>query len=389
MSSAAPRRVLGNGEIRSLTGLRGCAAVMVMLYHFSLSVPADTLPLQSLLHNGYLCVDLFFILSGFVMAYSQTGLFENGYRIRNHIAYLAARLARVYPLFAIITIESFCLLVWRTTDLDWFGLGRILFFNLTLVQAWGLAPSLEGASWSISTEWAAYLLFPLLLAVSVFASRRTAVITAAASLLLVAAMAFWPMEVSFPGQGRNGPLDIYSSATILPLLRCIAEFLIGLLTFRIAQALAGKMNGWAGPLAWVTIVALAVLLSRSGTDVGVIVLFPVLIVALVPQTGSVDRFLASGMPYRLGQWSYSIYLIHDKFSHSLGSLREWLDLRVPMASEITVIMMGIVVIAAGALSYFVVELPLRKLVLRFVRRPRPAAAEPATIEQTAIGMAQL
>ena len=76
MRSAASPRALGSGEIRSLTGLRGCAAVMVMLYHFSLSVPVDTLPLESLLHNGYLCVDLFFVLSGFVMAYSQTGLFD-------------------------------------------------------------------------------------------------------------------------------------------------------------------------------------------------------------------------------------------------------------------------------------------------------------------------
>ena len=370
------QRSLGRGEIRALTGLRGCAAILVMLYHFSLSVPANTLPLQNMLHNGYLCVDLFFVLSGFVMAYSQAGLFETGYRVRTHVTFLIARIARIYPLYAVITVESFCLLVSRTTDLDYYALGRTLFLNLALVQAWGLAPSLEGATWSISTEWAAYLLFPFLLCISVFASNRTAIITAATSLLAVAVVAFWPAEVGFPGQGRNGPLDVYSSATSLPLLRCVAEFVLGLLTFRIASDLAGKMRRWAGPLACVTILAMAVLMSRSGWDIGVIALFPLLILALVPQTGSVGKFLAAQVPYRLGQWSFSIYLIHDKFSHSAGSVRAWLALRVPLASEVTVLTISALVIAVAAVSYFVVELPLRKLVLRLIRRPRPATTEP-------------
>lgn len=363
--------------------------MMVMLYHFSLSVPADTLPMQNLLHNGYLCVDLFFVLSGFVMAYSQTRLFETGYRVRNHIAYLAARIARIYPLYAIITIESFCLLVWRTTDPDWYALGRILFLNLTLVQAWGLAPSLEGAAWSISTEWAAYLLFPLLLAVSVFASKRTALITAGTSLLVILIVAFGPTQVSFLGQGRSGPLDIYSSATALPMLRCIAEFVLGLTTFRVAQDMVGEIQAWAGPLAWVTVMAIVALLSRSGLDVYVIALFPVLIIVLIPQAGAVGKILSSRTPYRLGQWSYSIYLIHDKFSHLAGGLRDWLAVRTPMASEVTVVAMSALAIGTGALSYFVVELPLRKLVLRVVKRPRPSTVEPATIEPPPIGMAQL
>ena len=120
-------------------------------------------------------------------------------------------------------------------------------------------------------------------------------------------------------------------------------------------------------------------------------LFPVLIVVLIPQAGSVGRFLASPTPYRLGQWSYSIYLLHDKFSHAVGAAREWLASRIPMASEVTVVVMSAVVIAVGAASYFVVELPLRKLVLRAVKRSRPVtdAAEPAGIEPPPAAMAQL
>ncbi len=370
-------RNLRQGEIRALTGLRGCAAILVMFYHFALSVPVDTLPLQNLLHNLYLCVDLFFVLSGFVMAYSQAGSFETGYRARTHIAFLASRIARIYPLYAVITVESFCLLWSRATDVDYYWLGRTLLLNLALVQAWGLAPSLEGATWSISTEWAAYLLFPLLLCISVFASKRTAVLTTAVSLLAVVAVGCWPAtEVGFPGQGRSGPLDVYSSATALPLLRCVAEFVLGLMTFRVASNLAGNVSQWAGPLAWVTILAIAALLSRSGWDIAVIALFPVLIVALVPRTGSAGKLLGSPLPYRLGQWSYSIYLIHDKFSHSVGSLRAWLALRIPLASEVTVLVMSALVIGIAAASYFVVELPLRKLVLRLIRRPRPPATEP-------------
>src|SRR5947209_6333252 len=60
-----------NKEIKTLTGLRGVAATVVMLYHFSYSEQMNSF----LIGRGYLAVDLFFVLSGFVMALSYGHLF--------------------------------------------------------------------------------------------------------------------------------------------------------------------------------------------------------------------------------------------------------------------------------------------------------------------------
>ena len=367
----APLAVSGSaihtGEIRSLTGTRGCAAVMVILYHYSLSVPVAAPGLQGFLQNGYLFVDLFFVLSGFVMAYSQAGLFESRYRVRAHLGFLVARLARIYPLYALISIESFCLLVWRSPDLDVPALGKLLLLNLALVQAWGLAPSLEGAAWSISTEWAAYLLFPLLLAGCLLASRRVAAAMTIGSVVAILFVSLSYDHVSFSGQGRTGPLDVYSSATALPLLRCLAEFSLGLITFRIARATREWVRRYAPALAWGVVIAVLAGLSFSQLDVLVVVLFPLLIIALVPERGAVARFLGLPVPYRLGQWSYSIYLIHDKFSHPASLIQEWLAPRIPWAAEITILATAVLVILIGATTFYVIEIPLRKLVMHAVR----------------------
>ncbi len=366
--AAEGSRGFGQGEIRCLTGLRGVAATLVMLYHFTLGMPAGTVPMQTFLQNGYLWVDLFFVLSGFVMAYAQAPLFASGYRLRAHAGFLLTRIARIYPLYAVVILESACLMAWRTPQLDVAGFGRTLLLNLGLVQAWGLAPSLEGAAWSISTEWGAYLLFPLLLAATVLGSRRLAVVAGAAALLAIGAIALAPGPFSYPGQGRSGPLDVYSPATAVPLVRCIAEFSLGLLAFRVARRLSAGPQRRAGAVALLTLAAILAALSQAGWDVLVVALFAVLLVALAPQRGVVGRVLGASAPYRLGQWSYSIYLIHDKFSHPAGTLQAWLAGQVPLPSVVAAVLMSLTVIACAAVSFFVIERPVRNWLLPFVRR---------------------
>ncbi len=386
-----PGRPFGQGEIRSFTGLRGCASVLVMAYHFALSMPPGAMPASRFLRNGYLWVDLFFLLSGFVMAYSQTPALAGGYRPRVHAAFLMNRLARIYPLYAVVIVESALLLAWRAPNGELPALAGTLALNLGLVQAWGLAPSLEGAAWSISTEWAAYLAFPLLWAACVAAPRRVAWLASALALLAIARLAAAPGPFTFPDQNRSGPLDIYSAATAAPLVRCVAEFTLGLAAFRVARFLAAqssmaqsraaqsraaqsRMGGrpafrltWNGPAALAAAALLVAALSRPGLDVGVVVLFAVLLVSLSPGTGLLAQALGASVPYRLGQWSYSIYLIHDKFSRPAEWLRATLQDHVPFAPVVAAGLTGGVVVACGAATFHWIERPLRILSLKGVR----------------------
>lgn len=151
-------------DIKPLTGLRFIAAFWLLLYFFWPRLGlGDVRP--NLIQSGNYGVDLFFILSGFVLAHVYGPQVEGGKY--NHGTFIWARLARVYPLhiLALVTMIG----IWglgKIIGADFeggaFNLSQIP-FHLTLTQAWGFVDS-DGwnfPSWSISAEWFAYLTFPL------------------------------------------------------------------------------------------------------------------------------------------------------------------------------------------------------------------------------------
>ena len=321
--------------------------------------------MTTFIQRGYLWVDLFFVLSGFVMAYNYRAMFAGGYRLRAHMAFLGRRIARIYPLYAIVTLESAATLLWRAQGPDTSQAEFVLAANLIMVQAWGIAPSLGGATWSISTEWAAYLLFPLLAAATLFLSRGVAQAAAWLALAAIAVLAVMPTgELAFNFQGRGGPLDIYSAATPAPLLRCLAEFTLGLLTWRTAEPLLQYRIVWTGSAALVIVAALLVLVAMPGWDVVVVMLFPVLLFCLAPQQGLLAQLLGTPMLYRLGDWSYAIYLIHGKFTVVNFALRKVLAGYLPFAGAIAMALSSAAVIGCASIVHAYFELPTR----RFLRK---------------------
>lgn len=183
-------------EIKALTSLRGIAAMMVVLQHFSATVQlqaAGSIP--SLVPHGYMAVNLFFVLSGFIMAYTYSGDFDRR-GLQAMPSFLLKRAARILPLntavvLAIVLAGFGSKAVWGNNIFHAStALSYDIICNLFLLQAFGLGTNLNGPSWSICTEFAAYLAFPVLLA-SVF-SRRTMVAFAALSAS-EAAIAFPPL----------------------------------------------------------------------------------------------------------------------------------------------------------------------------------------------------
>jgi peptidoglycan/LPS O-acetylase OafA/YrhL len=117
-------------EIRSLTGIRGVAASAVVLYHFDLGQP-DSGPLQHVLHHGYLAVDLFFVLSGFVMALTYGRAFVLQPNIEGFGRFLENRLARIYPLYLVTTLLAFAVEGAPVSAVP----GRDIVTNLLMIQA--------------------------------------------------------------------------------------------------------------------------------------------------------------------------------------------------------------------------------------------------------------
>jgi len=175
-------------KLHQLTSLRGIAAWWVVLYHSRLFlndyVDKD---FMIFLSYGYLAVDLFFILSGFVIYLNYHATVINEIP-RSVLHFYWNRLARIYPVHVIMLL-AYLLLAFVFINFSSSGTAPQTYTtesflkSLFLIQTWfGSGPlSWNVPSWSISSEWAVYLFFPLII---YFMSRYIASLKMHFSLVL-------------------------------------------------------------------------------------------------------------------------------------------------------------------------------------------------------------
>ncbi len=343
-------------RIGALTGLRGVAALCVAAYHLLLPGAFLTGMPARLLGRSYLCVDLFFVLSGFVLARGHGG--DTSHRPAGMGGFIRRRLARIYPLYALILLSRLGYTVWRYGSFDlprpWIAAPmdhpwRAIPANLLLVQSWGVAPSITGPAWSVSTEWAAYCAFPLLAWPMLQASRAVALAGAAAAAALVVAAA------------SHGALDAWDGRHAGPLLRCIGGFTLGLGLWRLsgwqpAARLAAR-SGWG----WCVCAALAAAWALGAPDLAVYPLLPALVLVLACGGGGPARLLRTPGAVWLGEVSYAIYLLHIFLLHPLDQARAAcrLALPPPMADALAACLVLAFLLAAAELACRLIERPAR------------------------------
>lgn len=369
-ASAAPK-----GEIRALTGLRGIAALYVVFFHANGQYRMPEL-IRPFIRHGYMAVDLFFILSGFVMAMTYAGLFENGFCFKSFKQFLLLRLARIYPLFALMTVLTAILIATVLSKTYSFNhLGVALLFNFTLTHVWGFANSVVPPSWSISTEWAAYLLFPVGVFVGLRLPRRWSLLGLLVSFGVLTLIAYGPTWIAQTElHRRHGPLDIASSYAVGTTLRCLASFYIGLVAYRFRDLIPARGTG-------VFFLLIIGLLCVKNSDLALIPLFALLIMSLSADEGWVARLLKSPVLYWLGVISYALYLIHDLVLRIVFKAIPAAGFHYPM---LTALIASVVIsLALATLSHYGYERPSRKvfrnLVGRWFDKPQaPAAAAPET-----------
>ncbi len=336
-------------ESRALTGLRGVGAVLVMLHHFYLTLALHHFVplLNGLLLKGYLGVDLFFVLSGFVMAMVYGSWFPGTAdgRLRRSGVFFFRRAARLWPLHAVMV------LVLTSVALHGGGLSpRTVAANLLMVQAWGISAEINTPAWSVSTECFAYLLFPLC-AGTVLRGRGGAWLGLAMAAGLLAAATAWAPAI---GDMRRGQLDIYYNYSVLPVLRCLAGFVLGMVAWRVQGSGAVRRVASlaaTGPLALAAMFALMLLQSN---DLLIYPLLPVIVVGFHHGRGGVWRAFAAGPLHQLGVLSYAVYLVH------YGMLRwfpfGWASLRTELFAYM------LATSAVAIVAHRAVELPGRRLV---------------------------
>lgn len=305
--------------IGAFTSLRGLAAWWVVLYHFHpTGLPA---PLTAFVKQGYLAVDLFFVLSGFVIwlnyapalappSWSATGNF------------LRARLARIWPLHAVMSalyllVPASVLLFSAMGDPGPRFEPGYYVASLFLVHNWGWFDEIgwNVPSWSISTEWAAYLLFPL--APPVLLGLRSTLARLMAILFLLGGIALLFDATRTVSLGDDLPH--------LGLPRCLLEFAVGALLCRLY--LEGRTGNRALLLAAVAGLTGAYAAGLAPDWAVMPAAFACLILALT--TGH-NQLLGGRVLAWLGEISYSTYLAHyflkdwTKFLLVRPGIPEWL-----------------------------------------------------------------
>lgn len=346
-------------ESPALTGLRGVAAVLVVMHHASLHLGAVDLPWAGgLLRKGYLGVDLFFVLSGFVMSMVYGAWFTRGAsgagapgRRRNLAGLLAVflvrRAGRVWPLHAAVLAV---LLVGLGLSGQALPSVRFTLANFLLVQGWGASGEINAPAWSVSTEVLAYLAFPLLAGVVLRWRWGAVLAVAAAAALLAGCLALAPPV----GPARRGMLDIHMNYSVLPAMRCFAGFLLGMVAWRAGQVpavarLAGRP--WTGAGAFLLVLEL---IFAKADDLLVLALMPLVVIGLHRGRGWPWRLLALRPVHGLGVLSYAIYLIH------FALLPVLLDGPGPVAARL-VLYAAATLLLAGLAHYFV-ERPTRSFI---------------------------
>jgi peptidoglycan/LPS O-acetylase OafA/YrhL len=370
-----------SGEIKALTGLRIFAAVWVVLFHFRPllheAAPNFSEALAPILNVGAQGVDLFFILSGFVLTWTYIDKMGKNWSTRATLHFLWMRLARVWPVY-LVTLHLaalwiiFTLYVGHVPSENVGTLNAISYIRqLFLVQLW-FQPFFDGSSWdgpawSISAEWLAYLLFGGLVLI-IFRMARA---TRARTLLWLAFAVTLPPVMFLLATGH-----FYTPWSWLP--RILLQFTAGAIACAAVRRLnpSDRTRTLAGIAGVVLVVAMVGALywfdAHPIPDVidsgGVLdLLFVPLVVTLAIGTGTLPSLLSLRVLTYGGQISFSLYMVHEivHTAWNWAVLQFELTLAGPAGTWMLLGVFAVAFAAAAALYHFVEE-PARRWMRRMV-----------------------
>lgn len=367
----------------ALDSWRGICACSVVLFHLNAATH-----FHQWLNRGYVAVDFFFVLSGFVIASAYGDRIHTGPDLAR---FSVRRVGRLYPLHLVILLTYLALEGVRVAmggkapfsgERSW----PAFFADLALVQGFGRFDlSWNAPAWSISIELWTNFAFALL---AIWLGRRlTWGMAGLAAVISVALMA--PLPLAW----RGPEADILGG-----VFQCMAEFFAGATAFSIFAWARGR--DWAPPgwLEWPALTGVVAVFAFAPDAE-----FPISAAAFLAvvtifafEAGPISRALKLRPALRLGEISYSIYLTHSLYTlaayilvgvagRRLGQTwvqyvdeRDLLVLGGPWAMDLVALACLAVVVASSIVTYRYVEDPARIAFNRLSNRiratgPREAA----------------
>jgi peptidoglycan/LPS O-acetylase OafA/YrhL len=390
-------------RVPALDGLRFVAAIMVAASHYINSIVDIQRPIGEVTAlittlSGF-GMTLFFVLSGFVIHWNYRTAWQERYGLVN---FAVARLSRLYPLYIVVFTLSlvFTFRFGSTCKSEtWWTLLAALPFYLTLTQDWVYAVVCDNSliyqyraaasvTWSISAEVLFYGLYVLALP---FISRlHVNRIVALAGILYLGAVLFFFICSVYAQQIENIAVSTFGQVATVqygyndsllrwllyfnPLVR-FAEFACGVAVASMVITREPRSGTWLATFA--VFIAVAVhfslyawlttysnFIGRTASSLyAPLIAALILAVALYPMS-HVSRLLASSWAVKLGEASYSIYLLHAFYP---GIARRWQHIAPEPWLLLAVGLTAVLIISRFSYVYF--ERPIQRLIRRAWHQP--------------------
>jgi len=303
-----PEPSAARASIRAFTGARALPAVLIVLFHYCEANGYRGVPVfDALINKGFLWVEFFFALSGFVLVHAYGARAHEVFSARGYGTFVAARVSRIYPVHLVMLLVLLTLEIilqstgWPPNPTR----GATTFFtNLLLIQAWNIHDnfSWNWPAWFVSAEFLLYLLFPIVL----FLRRAwwLLVPAGACGLAFLAITSGHGLDLTY----HNG------------IFRGISAFVIGAgfaALFELTKA------GKAKPLPEIVhtiaqLLLLAMLLvtfyfggtPKTQADIYSVLPIVAFVFLLAFDRGLIARGLCARPIQILGEWAFGIYMVH-------------------------------------------------------------------------------
>jgi peptidoglycan/LPS O-acetylase OafA/YrhL len=361
------------GHYEILDGLRGIAAVIVVMFHI-LETFTNGDHSKQIINHGYLAVDFFFVLSGFVIGYA----YDDRWGKMTLGGFFKRRLIRLHPMIIIgmligavtfyFQASSFFPAiagtpVWKLILVTLIGFTLIPVGSSLDIRGWQEMHPLNGPAWSLFFEYIANILYALF--IRKFSNKLLALIVFIAGLALI------HLAVTSPHGDVIGGWSIEPQQFRIGLTRLLYPFFAGLLLSRIAKP--GKIKN---AFLWSSLLLIIILsipriggaqLWQNGIYDSLVIIFIFPAIVFLGASGNVTGKVPSKINRFLGDISYPIYIIHYPFIYLymawIDHHKEFLSGNSPYATWILVLVSIGVLLSSIICAYACVRLydiPVRK-----------------------------
>jgi len=337
-------------NILSHTSMRGIASLGVVLFHLeaSLALENKTDQFTMFVKNSFVLVDLFFILSGFILSMAYSHYLTSHVNKKDIKLFYISRFARVYPLHIATLVFMMILVLYSSGFSGVLGMATDIIQNIFLIHAWGLADQyvFNFPSWSISVEMFAYLMFPIF---SIYWRAMLPTYLVVIFLALFYAALYYNFGTIHVDEKFN-------------LLRGIPSFLLGMVVYQYRNTVTSMSYLLLTIIQILSIFFILYIMHFNLNLFLLIPLFALLVLSTWEDRGLISKLLMPRWLVVLGDLSFTIYMLHIPIRNTMYYLLPHLPVNMSdiLGQWTFVITVLILTIITSFFVYHLYEMPARK-----------------------------